>query len=80
MSLQESTWEGCFPKVRQLRGGIAPGDFITAVEGQKVWSYAQIMRFLNRKGPGQPVKLEVIRPPRFEPLNFEITLAELPDI
>ncbi|OIQ59018.1 serine protease Do-like HtrB [Moorella thermoacetica] len=69
---------GVFKDGPAARAGLQVGDVITAVENQKVATYDDIQRLINTKTPGDQVTVTVVRLKSSNPVNYTITLGELP--
>jgi len=70
---------GIFKDGPAAKGGLQPGDIITAVDNNRVATYGDIQRIIGRKSPGQQVTLTVIRKKVAKPLNYSVTLGKLPE-
>ncbi len=43
------------------QAGVAPGDFIKAIDNQRIYSDVDLLSYLNRRRPGQKVELKFLR-------------------
>ncbi|MDN5362254.1 MAG: serine protease Do [Moorella sp. (in: firmicutes)] len=69
---------GVFKDGPAAKAGLREGDIITAVDNQKVSTYDEIQRLINKKSPGDQVVLTIVRLKSPQPVNHTITLSELP--
>ncbi|AKX95276.1 serine protease Do-like HtrB [Moorella thermoacetica] len=69
---------GVFKDGPAAKAGLQVGDVITAVENQKVATYDDIQRLINKKSPGDQVTVTIRRLKSPNPVNYTITLGELP--
>ncbi|KYH33649.1 S1C family serine protease [Neomoorella mulderi] len=69
---------GIFNDGPAAKARLQVGDVIIAVDNNKVASYADIQRLINKKSPGDKVTLTVVRLASKKQLNFTVTLGEMP--
>ncbi|CEP68002.1 Peptidase S1C [Moorella glycerini] len=69
---------GIFNDGPAAKARLQVGDVIIAVDSNKVASYADIQRLINKKSPGDKVTLTVVRLASKKQLNFTVTLGEMP--
>ncbi|MGI9860744.1 trypsin-like peptidase domain-containing protein [Moorella naiadis] len=69
---------GVFKDGPAAKAGLREGDVITAVDNQKVSTYDEIQRLINKKSPGEQVVVTIVRLKSPQPVNHTITLGELP--
>lgn len=58
--------------------GIKPKDVITAVDGEKITTFAQLQRILYSKTTDDVIEVEVYRPSRKQSLTIEVKLEPMP--
>ncbi|MCK6503246.1 Do family serine endopeptidase [Myxococcota bacterium] len=66
-----------YPDNPAAQAGLAPGDVITAVDGQSITEADEVIRAIGLKKPGETVKLDALRDGKAR--TFKVTLGERPE-